>query len=208
MCYQVQTVYPYPASATPWTSQGSNPYKGLQAGFVVSHIELTNNSSLYAMASGDKIEITFNQPVDTSTGPSNGATATTGAAPRVCAISGASGHQILVGAMGLHNASCTAGETATVGRLVDSAGANRIGQTSRFNVTWAWSSCPVTNQCRKLTATLGTRLQPSAGTTSVTNGNPWTFTPTTTLKSATGSIAICDSNPTGGLCRPRTTGNF
>lgn len=205
VCYQVETVYPFPPSASPWVSQGANPTKDVQVGFVTAKVAMSNVGTNFAMSTGDTITITFNQPVATSSGPPEGVTADTGSAPRICSIPTNGSELILIGATGLHSATCNASETVLVGQLTPAA--NRINSTSRWTTTWSWSSCPVAGQCRVLTATLGAKLNSGSAPT-LGSHTAWTFTPAATLLSATGAQPMCTTNVTGGLCRPQTTGGW
>lgn len=205
VCYQVETVYPFPPSADPWVSQGANPVKDVQVGFVAAKVAMANVGTNFTMSTGDVITITFNQPVATSSGPADGTTAAEGAAPRICSIPTNGAEFILIGAMGQHNDTCSTSETVLVGQLTPSA--DRINRTSRWTTTWAWSSCPFAGQCRVLTATLGDKLNAQPAPT-LGSHTAWTFTPVATLLSATGSQAMCTTDVTGGLCQPQTTGGW
>ena len=179
-CYQVQTTY------GAWTSVQSNPSAAVQLGFVASSVSLTNNSNSGKIDPGDQVVITFNQPVDPTTGP--------GASDGICTTA----TLVLLGT-NTGSTSCTSTEATTVGTF--SGGSSTIN--ARFAASWVWS-----NGNRTLTATVGTRLVGS-GNTFVTG--PWTFNPVTTstkLLAATGRAHVCDTNAGGGYCLPVATGTF
>jgi len=179
-CYQVRTTY------GGWTSVQSNPTAVVQLGFVTSSVSLSNNSNSGKIDAGDQIVITFNQPVDPTTGP--------GASDGICTTT----TLVLLGT-NTGSTSCSATEAITVGTL--SGGSSTIN--ARFAATWAWS-----NGNRTLTATVGTRLVGSGNT--FVSGT-WTFNPVTTstkLLAATGSAHVCDTNSGGGNCLPTAAGSF
>jgi hypothetical protein len=179
-CYQVQTAY------GSWTSVQSNPTATVQLGFVTSSVSISNNSNNGKVDSGDQIAITFNQPVDPTTGP--------GASDGICTTT----TLVLLGT-NTGSTSCSATEAITVGMF--SGGSSTIN--ARFAATWAWS-----NGNRTLTATVGSRLV-GAGNTFV-NG-PWTFNPVTTstkFLATTGGAHVCDTNAGGGNCLPTAAGSF
>lgn len=216
-CYQVRTVYPYPVSASPWTSQAGNPVKEVQVGFVARSVLLTNVDTPFTLKSGDTVRVTFNQPVDIATGPPNGLGPATGSAPRICTTWDGGIDEVLIGATGDALARCTDTETISVGRLQDPD--IRLSHQTRYRTSWAWSNC-TSGHCRVLTATLAEVLssytydvdfnfvETPGEQASTSNGDPWTFVPASTLLSGQGATGICTTNPSGGLCRPVSTGQF
>src|SRR5690606_23931182 len=84
VCYQVQAVYPYPPTSSPWISQGTNPVCDPLVGFVDSTVTLNIGVKNLQMTTGGAIKITFSQPVDLPTVPAAGTTPPTGNAPRIC----------------------------------------------------------------------------------------------------------------------------
>lgn len=212
ICYRVQTLYPPnpQPGETPWVSQGLVVDAAVQTGFVASTVQIVQAGSLFTLDAGDKIIVKFNQPVDTSTGPTSTRT--------VCAgwNDSSKNEAILIGAPGTGLTNCDPdNETAVVGRLTDpnppTPPGYRIGTKARYNTTWDWSDCTTATQCATLTATLG--LSTSIYQTGVGSSNPWLFTPAGTLMTpaydATNPArAVCTANVTGGLCVPETTGNF
>ena len=178
-CYKVATTY------GTWSSQASNPTAAAQLGVVASRVALTNGGTAGSIDAGDKIVITFNQPITTTTGPPAGdniCTSTTGS--------------IALGSTG-------SGTTCTLTGLdLGTLSGVTVGANSRFAATWAWTASNTV-----LTITVGAR---SAGTNTSVTGTA-TFNPTTTaskLLSATGSFQTCGTNTGGGNCLPTATGTF
>jgi hypothetical protein len=180
-CYRVRTTL----GAT-WTSQLSNPVAAAQIGFVAASVALSNGGTAGSLDTGDRIVVTFNQAVDTTTGPASGST--------VCASSTG-----VVLASTRTTGTCLASETPTVGTLSGVP----VSASARWSATYTWST-----DRRTLTIVLGTR---TVGNTNPAVTGSWTFTPTTTatkLLSATGSFHVCDNNSGGGQCLRTTTGSF
>jgi hypothetical protein len=178
-CYQVKTIY------NTWSSIANNPTAVAQIGFVANSIRMNNGGTAGQLDPNDQIIITFNQPVDTSTGPTSSNT--------VCTESGGT---ILLGST-IVGGSCYLTETVTLGKI----SGGTIGNNARFNATYAWGDANQT-----ITVTIGSRIEgasnPSIGSAT------WTFTPTTDstkLKSTTGAFHVCDTNAGGGNCLPTTT---
>src|SRR5262249_53970450 len=63
-CYQVQTSY------ASWTSVSANPTAAVQLGVVATAVQFVSGGVAGKLDTGDKIIVTFNQPITTSTGPS------------------------------------------------------------------------------------------------------------------------------------------
>jgi hypothetical protein len=180
-CYRVSTTY-----GSTWSSQQSNPVAAAQIGFVAVSVTLSNGGTAGSLDTGDKVVVTFNQPVDTSTGPTGTST--------VCA----STLGVFLGST-TTGGLCVSGETVTVGTLTGVS----VAVSDRWNATYTWST-----DHKTLTIVLGAR---TVGLTNPILTGSWTFTPTTTatqLLSATGSFHICDSNSGGGRCVLTTTGGF
>lgn len=178
-CYQVKTIY------NTWSSIANNPTTVAQIGFVANSFRMNNGGTAGQLDPSDQIVITFNQPVDTGTGPTSGNT--------VCTESSGT---ILLGSTTL-SGSCYLTETVTLGKI----NGGTISANARFNATYTWG-----NANQTITVTIGSRIEgasnPSIGSAT------WTFTPTTDstkLKSATGALHICDTNAGDGNCLPTTT---
>jgi hypothetical protein len=178
-CYKVATTY------GTWSSQASNPTAAAQLGVVASSVAITNGGTSGRIDSGDRIVVTFNQPITTTTGPPAGdniCTSTTGS--------------IALGSTGT-------GTTCTLTGLdLGTLSGLTVGVNSRFAATWAWSAGNTV-----LTITVGAR---SAGSNTSVTGTA-TLNPTTTagkLLSATGSFQTCSTNTGGGNCLPTATGSF
>ncbi len=177
-CYQVQTAH------ESWTSVQSNPVAGARLGFVASIVDFANGGNASRIDTGDTFTITFNQPVDTATGPQAGNS--------ICWEN----DRIVLGST--QTGDCTATDTSP--RLGVVTGGT-IARNHRYAATWVWS-----NGNRTLTATLGLRL---SGNGNSSNNGSWTFTPTPNaafLKSATGSLHVCDTNTGGSNCLPPVAG--
>jgi hypothetical protein len=180
-CYQVQTSY-----GTAWTSVQSDPSVAAQIGFVASSVVLANGGTPNKLDPGDTIVLTFNQAMNTTTGPSGTNT--------VCSING---NTIMLGATATSGA-CSSSETVNLGTLTVGS-SNKNG---RWNASWTWS-----NANKTLTVTIGTLTVGTAPTTSGT----WTFNPVSTtskLLSSAGAFHVCDTNTGGGLCLAAATGSF
>lgn len=178
-CYQVKTLY------NTWASIANNPMVAAQIGFVAHSIQMNNGGTAGQLDPNDQIIVTFNQPVDTLTGPTNDNT--------VCAESSGT---ILLGSTTL-SGSCYLTETVTLGKI----SGGTIGNNARFNATYTWGN---TNAI--LTVTIGSRIE-GASNPSISNAM-WTFTPTTDstkLKSVVGAFHVCDTNTGGNNCLPTTT---
>ena len=178
-CYKATTTY------GTWSSQTANPTAAAQLGVVAQSVVISNGGTANRIDSGDKIVVTFNQPITTTTGPPAGdnvCTATTGS--------------IALGSTG-------SGTTCTLTALdLGTLSGLTVGANSRFAATWAWNAANTI-----LTITIGAR---SAGSNTAVTGTA-TFNPTTTatkLLSATGSFHTCDTNTGGGNCLPTATGGF
>lgn len=176
-CYTVRTSY------QSWTSVQNNPVAGARMGFVASMADFTNTGNP-RIDDSDTITITFNQPVDVTTGPQAGNS--------VCWQS----NRIVLGST--QTGACSATEVSP--RLGFLTGGT-IERNYRLAATWAWS-----NDNRILTITIGARL---SGSGNYSHSGSWTFTPTPNalmLKSATGGFHVCDDNVGGGSCTPKVNG--
>jgi hypothetical protein len=177
-CYQVQTSY------ASWTSVEGNPVAGARLGFVASVVAFANGGNANRLDTGDSFTVTFNQPVDTATGPQAGNS--------ICWES----DRIVLGST--QTGDCTPGDTSP--RLGVVTGGT-ISRNHRYAATWVWS-----NGNRTLTATLGARI---SGNGNSSNSGSWTFRPTTNaalLESATGGFHVCDANANGSNCLPPVAG--
>jgi hypothetical protein len=170
-----------------WTSVLSNPTASARIGFVAVTTSLSNGGTSGQLDTGDQIVVTFNQPVDTTTGPPSTST--------VCTT--------LLGPISIGSTTsgllCSAGETPTFGKLMGATVAN-IG---RWSATYTWS-----NANKTLTVVLGSRTSGLLGTAIP---GSWSFNPTTSatqLLSATGAFHACDTNTGGGTCLPAATGSL
>jgi hypothetical protein len=192
-CYQVQTTY------GSWNSTASNPTAAAQLGFVATSVQMINNGNHTACSGsgaqvfgqaglldcGDQLILTFNQAVNTASGPV--------ASDTVC--NRPSTNTIWFGST-TASGTCAAAEPADLGSL---AGGTVTGNC-RFSASYAWS-----NGNQTLTVTIGARV--SGGVYPTVSTATWTFSPTTTagkMQSATGAFHICDNNTGGGACLPAT----
>ena len=179
-CYQVKTIY------HTWSSIANNPTTAAQIGFVATSLRMNNGGTAGQLDANDQIVVTFNQSVDTSTGPASGNT--------VCTET--TNGTILLASTTV-SGSCYLTETVTLGKIAGGS----VSSNARFSATYAWG-----NDNKTITVTLGSRIEgasnPNIGSAT------WTLTPTsdsTKLKSATGAFHICDTNSGGGNCLPATT---
>jgi hypothetical protein len=151
-------------------------------------VVVTNGGTAGKLDGGDKIVITYNQPVTTATGPLS--------TNKVWTNTASSGNIIMIGDA---ITGCNATTPVTVGAI--STGTST--KTAAYTTTWAWSGAKTV-----LTITIGTRTCGSAD--SAITGS-LTFSPTTTatsMLSATGSFHNCDTNTGGGNCLPTVSGSF
>jgi len=188
-CYQVVT------TANTWQSQADNPVVAVQLGFVAASVAFTSGSDTSGcgieqtgvaseLDCGDQVVITFNQPVNTSTGPAE--------TDSVCADS--SGDALWLGSA-VTSGACSPAEPVSIGSL---SGSGVDGCDCRFDASYAWDTAG-----QALTVTLGAR---TAGDSypELASG-PWTFKPTTDtarLQSSTGAFHVCDTNSGGNDCWP------
>jgi len=182
-CYRVTTTYGV------WSSVNTNPTVAARIGFFADTAALSDGGGLLSVAAGDQIVLTFNQAVDTSTGPTSNThtVCTTALGPIQIGSATPSGV-------------CGAGEVLSVGTLTGPT----VLSNARWDATYTWS-----NSNKTLTILLGTRKSGTLGTT-ISVGS-WTFNPTTTaarLLSSTGAQHVCDSNAGGGTCLPAATGTL
>lgn len=181
-CYRVATTY-----GTAWSSRRSNPRAAVRIGFVATSATISNGTLAGALDPGDRIVLTFNQPVDPASGP--------GPTDTICSTTLG---RIQLGST-TTNGSCSADETLTVGALTGGT----IDNAARWEATYTWG-----NARRRLTIVVGSRV---GGAPAPAATGAWTFTPTSTadkLSSATGGFHICDTNSGGGICLPAATGDF
>ena len=181
-CYQVLTSY-----GSNWTSVQSNPTAVAQIGVVITSVVIANGGVAGKIDPGDTVAVTFNQPINTATGPAS--------TQNVCWTNTAT---IMIGVTASSGA-CATTETLSLLKLT----AGTSSANGRYNATWAWS-----NGNKTLTMTVGSTKQ--AGGVSNTSGT-WTANPTTvaaSLQSATGAFHTCDTNTGGGSCLPAATGSF
>jgi hypothetical protein len=181
-CYQAQSTY------NTWSSTTANPTAAAQLGFVAQAVQATNGGTAGKLDTGDKLSITYNQPVTTST------TLITG--NMVCTNAASAGNIIMIGDA---ITGCNATTTVTTGTI--SGGTS--SKTAAYNITWTW-----TNSNATITITIGTR---ASGSQDPTITGTLTFTPTTNpinTLSATGAYHNCDTNTGGGNCQPTITGSF
>jgi hypothetical protein len=194
-CYEVQTTYPLA-----WTSAQGNPRAAVQLGVVARTVQLVNDgdhagcsgggAGTYGQAGkldcGDRIVVTFNQPLDPASVPAGTAT--------VCARQ--SNDTIWLGSTA-SSGTCAATETVHLGKLT---GGTLGGCNCRFAAAYALS-----NANRTLTVTVGAKTAGAAAQWPTVGAAAWVLTPTTVvskLTSATGGFHVCDSNAGGGNCLP------
>jgi hypothetical protein len=179
-CYQVRTTY------GTWSSITGNPTAAAQLGFVASSVAVVKGGMAGRIDTGDQIVVTYNQPVNTASGPA--------ATENVCASSASD--LIVIGSTGT-GANCTA-SPVSLGTITGET----VSKDIRFATTWSWNAAKTV-----LTITLGAT---TAGNNSKVSGTG-TFNPTTTatsMLSATGAFHNCDTNAGGGNCLPLVGGAF
>ncbi len=179
-CYQVRTTY------NTWWSVSGNPIAAVQLGFVAASVTVTSGGVAGDLDAGDSIVVTYNQPVNTTTGPV--------AADNICTDS--ISNTIVLGSNG-SGTTCNA-TPASVGTITGMT----VAKKGRFAATWSWNGAHTV-----LTITLGAK---SAGFSGAVSGSG-TFNPTTTaggMLSATGAFHNCDTNSGSGNCLPAVSAGF
>jgi len=179
-CYQVQTTY------NTWNSVSGNPTAAAQLGFVAAGVVITNGGIAGNLDTGDTIVVTYNQAVNTATGPAS--------TDNVCTDTGT--NTIVLGSTGA-GANC-ATSPATLGTITGMT----VSKKSRYAATWTWNAARST-----VTITIGANTAGSAAT--ITGAG--TFNPTTTatgMLSTIGAFHNCDTNTGGANCLPTPTGGF
>jgi hypothetical protein len=183
-CYRATSV------RSSWTSTTGNPTASAQLGVVASGLAYVNAGDTTGCASsgavnrldcGDLIRITFNQPIDTATGPA--------ASGVVCVtVSG----QIQLGMGTLCSGTAIATISGTGLAISTSANATATWSSGGTVLTFRLTSTPALSVT--IGSPAGTQLQPT--------------TDATKLRSATGAFHVCDSNTGGGACLPTATGSL
>jgi hypothetical protein len=209
LCWRLDVQHP--ASSPLWFSQNS-PAGVLKVGHAVASVALANGGTSGTIDQGDTITITFTQPVNKSSGPTD----TSGSSGNgVCAYrqGNASSSRIYIGRTSAPASKCASGESPVVGTI----GPTDISFSGNTNGSWdasyAWGgTCNAGNTaCTQLVVTLGASTQgsdPSVGLTAPL------FDPTDVsgkLTSATGTLAICTTTnnlSTPVICHPEITGSF
>jgi hypothetical protein len=222
-CYVVQANYT--GSGANWTSLTNNgatgtsgmyTTTGVQLGFVATSVQLINagntataptcaslgangaSGTAGTLDCGDQFVVTFNQPVNTATGPTSTTTGNDG--NTVCTISG-TGQIWFASTVALSGAACIAGEPSNLGQL----NGGTVSSTRRFSALYSWS-----NSNKTLTVTIrknNTTTYPTVSTA------VRTFTPapaagkllTANTSDCAGGCTICTSNAGGALCLPTTS---
>jgi hypothetical protein len=156
---------------------------------VITSVVATNHGVAGKIDPGDTVAVTFNQPINTATGPASG--------QNVCWNN--SGTIIVMLGVTASTGTCAATETLSLIKLTGGTSSSN----GRYNATWAWS-----NGNKTITMTVGSS---KLGGGVSTLGGTWTANPTTVagnLLSATGSFHTCDTNTGGGSCVITATGSF
>jgi hypothetical protein len=187
-CYQVQTTH------DTWVSQENNPVAAGQLGFVAASLQLMNGGDTSACGEeqsgvdgdldcGDQISVSFNQPVDATTGPGSG---------DIVCVDQSSG-TIWLGSTG--SGDCASNEEVHLGRLT---GGTIENGNSRCDADYHWNA-----EHTALIVTIGALV--SGSTYPTLSDSTWTFIPIENagdLLSASGGYPICYSNADGGNCLP------
>ena len=180
VCYQAKTTY------NTWSSISSNPTAAARIGFIATSITVTNGGTAAKLDTGDTITITYNQAVNTATGPAG--------TNNICTDTGTD--TIALGSTG---SGTTCNPTPNT---LGSIAVTTVSKKSRYNATWSWNAAHTT-----LTITIGANTAGNAATITGTGTlNPTTTT--TTMLSTTGSFHNCDTNTGGADCLPTVTGSF
>lgn len=208
-CYRVDTEYPAAPSTGQWFSQDDNPLAVVMLGHVARAVSIVNGGLPAKIDEHDVVTVTFNQPVNIATGPTN--TNNPGGVPSsgtdVCVQ--ASTGTINLGRTGSLNKDCANTHAVKVGRITGIL----MGGSGRpsYHATYTWSDCPVAGQCRVLTITIGRRYRGSLDVPVTVMTSP-SLAPSTSsgvLTSATGGVAICTAaNTSTATCRPVPVGTF
>jgi hypothetical protein len=179
-CYQVVSTH------GSWSSQSGNPTVAAQLGVVASTVTIANGGTPGTLDTGDVITVRFNQPINTSTGPT--------AADSICSKNGTD--EVVLGSTGT-GSSCSDSKV-DLGVL----DGGTVGKKGRWDATWAWSAGNTV-----LTVKVGALTSGQEAT--VTGAQTFNPDPTSTdLTSATGGFHTCSSNTGGGNCLPVASGSF
>ena len=126
-----------------WNSVSGNPTAAAQLGFVAAGVAITNGGVAGKLDTGDTIVVTYNQAVNTATGPAS--------TDNVCTDTGT--NTIVLGSTGA-GATC-ATSPATLGTITGMT----VSKKSRYAATWTWNGAHTT-----LTITIGANTAGSAAT--------------------------------------------
>jgi hypothetical protein len=192
-CYRALTRY------NVWASPTTSAAVAVRVGVVATGITITNAANTAGCGSsgvsgaldcGDQVVITFNQAINTATGPA--------ASNTVCGQS--NGTTLLLASTTTSGGCNTGTEQVNVGRLTTP----QLTNSGRYAASYAWSAGNTV-----LTITLGSRVagnrnvEPDPGTTTLTPS-----TDTADLQSSSGAVHACHTNTGGGDCLPTTTNTW
>lgn len=191
-CYSARSV------RRSWTSLTDPAPVAVRVGVVVTSVVATAAASTSGCAAGswqagrldcgDRFVVTFNQPIDTATGPTSTA--------RVCA------HPSYGVRLGAPSTTTDCSVPGQVGRI---GGINVTGGFARYATTYTWNAA-------RTQLTVDVRaVEAGSASTLTRTGSSVAFEPTTDttkLQSATGAVHVCDTNAGGGDCRPPVTGSL
>lgn len=173
--------------ATSWQSWTTSSYVNTRVGFATTAVQINPSGTPDGKVdSGDKIVVTFSAAPKTSS-------FTTTTSDYVCTE--ASSDLILLGET---STSCST-TGYTLGKLTSSGGitGSEVYKISAFSISGD-----------QVTLTIGALNSGSTDST-VTSGTVFTFTPTSTLASNSGSVTVCTSNThASSLCLPSSSGSF
>lgn len=180
-CYKAVTI------AGGFSSISQNPTRSVRLGYVATSIRVVDQHQPGLLETGDRLVVTFNQPVSPDSGPITGV-------HTVCTTTHPPA--ILIGSTSA-SGPCRPDEELVVGSLRAEAGSRVIGK-ARYHASYNWSA-----NYQTLTVTLTARI---AGAAPHVVGD-LTLYPTTSstyLLSASDRLAICSSNAGNADCLPST----
>jgi hypothetical protein len=204
-CYTVDTQYPQGASPL-WFSQAGNQVVQVQLGHVVRSLQFVDGPDVSAntFSEGDAVVITFSQPVNIATGPTNtnNPTGIPTSGDSFCIRKASSTLNIGRTAFG----NCGNNEDVDVGKLAGLTIGGR-GSTPAYHATWSWTGCAVAGQCTTLTGLVGMRYRDNDDNTVAWSSSSIFVASPGDNVSATGGLDVCAAaNDATQTCMPSPFG--
>ena len=215
-CYRIENRYPSGTGTVTWLSPNNPDPIAAQIGHVVRSIEWTDATNEDTLNSGDKFILTFNQPVNTATDPSN--TNNTGGTPTsgngICTRNNggtqSTRNRIYIGRTAFGDC---ASETYWIGYITGVS----PSQNSEYHASYVWppehcTNPPTNTACTRLEVTVGNLYGSGASLANITVGASPLFVPTNVsgkLANFNGTAAaVCSSTNVANSrhCQPTPFG--